>query len=57
MAIIPKNDWKRRLYDAYVSSGQASQHVSSESLFHARAPAIKAMIAKHIPEDKELAHS
>lgn len=46
-------NWKKRLYDAYVSSGQATGHVSSAAIFDARAPSTKLVIARHIPRDKD----
>lgn len=50
--MIQNQNWKKRLYDAYVSSGQASDHVSSEELFNSRSPSIKSLITKHIPPNK-----
>ncbi len=46
--------WKQRLYDAYVSSGQAGNSVSQKALLHARAPSIRALIARHMPADKSV---
>lgn len=44
--------WKARLYDAYVSSGQAGTVNTDSSVFNSRAPAISAVIKKYIPREK-----
>jgi len=49
--------WKTRLYDAYVSSGQAGQQSESinkpEELFRPRAAYLGHLIARYIPQDRE----
>ena len=50
--VVRKLDWKKRLYDAYVSSGQATDMGAPENLFRSRAPSIKALIKQHIPQDR-----
>ncbi len=52
--MIQNQNWKKRLYDAYVSSGQASDHISTERTFQSRAPSVKSVIRKHIPANKSL---
>jgi 2-polyprenyl-3-methyl-5-hydroxy-6-metoxy-1,4-benzoquinol methylase len=44
--------WKERLYNAYVSSGQAGDRATPQSLLSSRAPSIESIIARHIPADK-----
>ena len=46
--------WKQRLYDAYVSSGQAGDSASQNALLDARGPSIRAMIARHVPADRNV---
>lgn len=49
------SDWKTRLYDAYVTSGQAgATQRNIAATLAARAPSIKAMIAKHVPADRNI---
>lgn len=49
--------WKTRLYDAYVSSGQAGQQSESinkpEELFRPRAAYLGHLIARYLPQDRE----
>jgi SAM-dependent methyltransferase len=48
-------NFKERLYNKYVSSGQAGTNkVSASSLFSSNAPYIKRLIQKHIPRDKAI---
>src|SRR5690242_14493731 len=49
-----KKDWKTRLYDAYVSNGQAlSVEGSPELAFRPRAPYIKFVIKKYLPYERD----
>jgi len=44
-------NWRKRLYDSYVSTGQASSNGDeSESRFMSRAPFWRPIIARHIPK-------
>ncbi len=56
MAATTTTSWKTRLYDAYVSSGQAGQHgesVKAESLFSPRKAYINHLIARYLPQPRE----
>jgi SAM-dependent methyltransferase len=50
--------WKSRLYDAYVSSGQASVEqrpstaMDAQRIFAPRATYIRSVIARHLPQDR-----
>lgn len=45
--------WKQRLYDHYVSSGQAGAFATSaEETFRPRAAYLRDLIAKHVPPDR-----
>lgn len=44
-------NWRTRVYQAYVTSGQANFRDASQA-FAERAPYIQSIIAKHIPSDK-----
>jgi SAM-dependent methyltransferase len=45
-------DWRDRLYDSYVSSGQANLEVDGPaSAFAPRAPWIRAVVRRHVPAD------
>jgi 2-polyprenyl-3-methyl-5-hydroxy-6-metoxy-1,4-benzoquinol methylase len=49
-------DWKSQFYDAYVSSGQATDTgESAADLFRPRESYLKHLIAQHVPPDKNLA--
>jgi 2-polyprenyl-3-methyl-5-hydroxy-6-metoxy-1,4-benzoquinol methylase len=48
---LQKEDWKKRLYDSYVSSGQAGDLAS---LLDSRRPTYKTIIQGHIPKEKHL---
>jgi SAM-dependent methyltransferase len=52
----PSPSWKTRLYDAYVSSGQAGQHggsIKAEDLFRPREAYIGHLIARYLPQSRE----
>jgi SAM-dependent methyltransferase len=57
-AVQTKMSWKSRLYNGYVSSGQASATQRPldteipERVFAARAPYIRNVIARHLPQDR-----
>lgn len=48
-------NWRERLYEAYVSSGQATrkQYTTPEQLFASRKPYIDKIIGRHIPDRRD----
>lgn len=50
---IMSDDWKTRVYDSYVSGGRLVTEPDPAKLFGQRAPYIKQVIRKHIPQKKD----
>jgi SAM-dependent methyltransferase len=51
--ISKERSWRDRVYDEYVSSGQAHSSQGGESPFATRQPYIEAVIRKHFPHKRE----
>ncbi len=50
-----KRSWRDRLFDGYVSSGQAGEVESdAEKQFSPRQPYIQEMIRRHVPADRKV---